>query len=134
MLDYLQRYPQGRDDKVESFIYWAQESLGGGSKPVISITHTAIFHGLGAKSTGTMVAAKQVFATHYFTGSLSLTLIDGRDGEPQYLLYERRARLDMLDGLFGGLVRRAVHKRLKAEAPAVPGELKRRLESGAPPS
>ena len=68
---------------MESFIYWAQESLGGGSKPVISITHNAIFHGLGARSTGTMIAAKQVFATHYFTGSLSLTLIDGRDGEPQ---------------------------------------------------
>lgn len=39
----------------------------------------------------------------------------------------------MLDGVFGGLVRRLIERRVRAEAPAVLNALRVRLESGDPP-
>jgi hypothetical protein len=40
--------------------------------------------------------------------------------------------VDMLGGVFGGLARRIMQRRLKAEAATVLLELRRRLESGEP--
>ena len=81
---------------------------------------------------GTVVAAKQVFATHYLTASLSLSLISGRETGPRYFVYIRLSRADVFHGAFGGLVRRIVQRRVRSEAPAILDALRRRLESGDP--
>ena len=67
-------------------------------------------------------------------GSLALTaVVGGRDGAPRYLVYLNRSRVDLLDGLFGGLVRRVAERRLRNEAGQVVDALRRRLAAGEPP-
>ena len=130
VLDYLRSYPHIAANDAESFLYWSQETLGAG-KPIVSITHVAILRNPPAEPTSAVVAARQVFATHYLTGSLSLTLTtNGADGMPVYLVYLRRSRTDAFEGVFGGFVRHVVEGRIRSEAPALLDGLRRKLEAG----
>ena len=77
------------------------------------------------------MAAAQVFATHYVKASLSLTSVVSVPGDDtRYLTYLRRSRVDVFQGSFGGLIRRMVRKRVRAEGPPVLDAFRRNLESG----
>jgi hypothetical protein len=130
-LESCQRQPI---EVAQAFLYWSKESLGAG-KPIVSITHVAIVPNPSAHPTSTVVAARQVYASHYLTGSLSLTVITNRpDGTPAYLVYLRRLRTDAFDGVFGGVIRHIVEGRIRSDAPALLEALRRNLEAGdAPP-
>lgn len=130
--DYLDRYPRAPMPEVESFVYWSKERLG--AKAIISATHVSILRGTGEGVPDALVAAKAIFATHYVNGSLGLTAIVGGEGGPRrYLVYLNRSEVDILGGVFGGIVRWVTERRLKAEAADVLRGLRRRLESGEPP-
>jgi hypothetical protein len=134
VLEYLESYPDVPGLAAESFLYWSKETLGAG-KPIVSITHVAIFRNAPPDPTSTVVAARQVFASHYLTGSLSLTLTtNNADGSPAYLVYLRRSRTDVFDGVFGGFVRHMVEGRIRADAPAALDALRRKLEAGDTPA
>lgn len=129
LAEFLLRFPDARPPNVQSFLYWSKEILG--QKPVVSITHVTMTrpeHGPDA-----IVASRQVYATHYMSGSLAITaIVGGRTGPARYLVYLNRSRVDVLDGFFGGLVRRIVERRLRDEAGQVVDALRRRLEAGEP--
>jgi len=114
----------------ESFLYWSKEGLGG--KPIISITHVGILKPNDHLAPEAIVVSRQIFASHYVTGSLAVTAVT-RGASGRYLAYLNRSRIDILDGLFGGLVRRIAERRLREDAGDVVDGLRRRLESGAPP-
>jgi hypothetical protein len=81
-----------------------------------------------------LVAGKEIFSTHYVNASLGVTaLMRGDLGGSNYLVYVNRSEVDMLHGMFGGLIRWFMQRRLKAEAANVLQGLRRRLESGEPP-
>jgi hypothetical protein len=133
LTDQLLHYPHRVDPAVESFLYWSMETLGG--KPVVTVTHVHILRRSDPGSPQAMVAAKQIFATHYMTGSLAVTAITGSaDGAPRYLVYLNRSRVDVLGGLFGGIARQIVERRLRGEAQEVVRGLRQRLEAGPPPA
>jgi hypothetical protein len=132
LTDYLQRVPGEPPAGAESFIYWSKEALGG--RPIVSMTHVTIVRGDGVETPDALVAAKQIYGSHYMTGSLALTALVGREGEPRYLAYLNRSRLDLFRGVFGGVVRRIVRGRLRSEAGEVVHGLRQRLESGPPGS
>jgi hypothetical protein len=80
------------------------------------------------------VIARQVFASHYVTGAFGITaLTRAAPGDPRYLLYLNRSRVDVLDGHLAGFVRHVIERRINAEAPGSLLGLRRRLESGEPP-
>ena len=132
VLGYFESYPGGSAADVESFLYWSKETLGAG-KPIVSVTHVAIFRCPTPAGPGTIVAARQVFASHYMHASLSMTVALDTPGVPGYLLYMRRVRSDAFEGFFGGLVRRIAERRIRSDAPGVLDALRRRLEGGEPP-
>ena len=69
----------------------------------------------------------------YVNASLGITaILRGESGACNYR-YLNRSEVDVLGGMFGGLVRWLVQRRLKAEAANVLQGLRRRLESGEPP-
>ena len=116
---------------VESFLYWSKESLG--AKPIVNITHVAMIESRDERIREAIVAKKQVYASHYILASLSFMAISASpDGAHQYLVYLNRSRSDVFDGLFGGLIRRTIARRLRAEAPEALKVLRERLESGDP--
>ena len=59
-------------------------------------------------------------------------LVRDHPGSQLYLAYPNRSDLDVLSGLWGGLVRMVLGRRLKAEAPGVLETLRARLETGPP--
>jgi hypothetical protein len=131
--EHLTNYPRTRLPEVESFVYWSKERLAG--KAIISATHVNILRHRDASLPDALVAGKQIFATHYVNASLGLTaILPGAVGSHSYLAYLNRSEVDALGGVFGGLVRWVVQRRLKGEAADVLRGLRERLESGEPPA
>ena len=133
LAEYLTGYPRSSMPGVDSFVYWSKERLAG--KAIISVTHVSIVRGHDAGQPDALVAAKGIFATHYVNASLALTaIVRGDSGRPNYLVYLNRSDVDAFGGFFGGMVRWVAERRLKGEAALVLQGLRRRLESGLPPS
>jgi hypothetical protein len=128
--DYLAKYPAGQEAAdVESFLYWSKDSLG--ARPIVSVTHVAMIESRNPAVPEAIVARKQVYASHYINASLSMTAITiTPDGGHRYLVYLNHTRADVFDGIFGGLIRRTIERRLRREGPQVLQALRRRLESG----
>lgn len=101
--EYLRVYPAKHLDDSDDFLYWSKEKFG--LKPVISVTHVSIYRRPGTGHT--LIASKQIYASHYFEASLGLTaVVAAQTEEPSfYLLYLNRSRSDALYGGFSGLAR-----------------------------
>jgi hypothetical protein len=128
-VQHLARYPETPLPGVESFVYWSKERLGG--RPIVSATHVNILRPADAEMPDAIVAGKEIFATHYVNASLGTTaLLRGAQGS--YLVYVNRSETDIIHGMFGGLVRWFIERRLKSEAGEILKGLRARLESGEP--
>jgi len=128
---YLQWFPrESHPEVVDSFLYWSQETLG--VKPIATVTHMTLLRSDVSGQPAALAIAKQVYATHYKNGSVSLTAIVG-SGSTQRLVYVRRSTLDVFRGIFGGLVRRTVEHHVRDEVPTVLNAIRARLEAGDPP-
>jgi hypothetical protein len=126
---YLEAAPRPTPG-LETFLYWSKERMGGQS--VISATEVVMVRVESGGVPGTLVAGRQLFATHYLNGSLNVTGVIGGNGAPHYLIIVNRSRIDVVQGLFGGLTRVFVERRLRSELSAILDGLARRLESGLP--
>lgn len=122
-----------RDPSIQSLLYWSSDRIG--RKDTISLTHLSLVRPNDDRLPEVVAVSRQVFASHYVTGSLAITaLTRGTASTPRYLLYLNRSRIDVLKGPFAGLARHMIERRLKAEAPSSLQNLRRRLESGVPPA
>ena len=80
-----------------------------------------------ARPDRTLVAQKQLYASHYYDGSFAVaTVIDAPDGT--YLIYANRSRGDLLKGGFGGLKRKIARDQAKKSAEQTLGTIKSVLD------
>lgn len=111
---YLMSFPNDRLPESEDFVYWSQEKFG--FKPVVSVTHVTVYRIVRDGATSYVIASKQIYASHYFSGSLGAAAFVDRDGRnpgaDAYLMYLNRTRVDLLQGLFSGLKRFFIRRRL----------------------
>jgi hypothetical protein len=123
LASWLRNYPAGGRD-VESFLYWSQEVYRAG-RPVVLATHVAILE----DATRAIVVGKQILSTRYMDGGIAMTAIttDPATGR-RYLVYLNRSSVDLLDGFWGGLVRRIVESKVRGEVPEIIDKLRQRLE------
>lgn len=134
---YLEEFPKASSPNIEDFIYWSKEKYG--LNPVLSMTQVIIYKRALGNGTEYLIASKQLYANHYFDGSLGLAIyVEGSQGPAasgSYMMYLNRSRADALQGLFlgikrsliGGRVREGLAKNLKL--------VKKRIESyGLQPS
>jgi hypothetical protein len=106
---HLLEYPLSPDGKVTDLVYWSKELVRG--RPVVSITHVAIAAAADDSPVACAIGSKQIYAMHYYDASLGLTLLvpDRSATSPAtYVVYLNRSRIDLFDGLFGGVARRLV--------------------------
>jgi hypothetical protein len=111
---HLLDYPASSADAVSDFVYWSKELVRG--RPVISITHVATAAAVDDSPVAYAVGSKQIYAMHYYDASLGLTLLvpDRRPGASgTFVVYLNRSRIDLFDGLFGGVARRLVAGRAR---------------------
>jgi hypothetical protein len=111
---------------VDGFLYWSHEMVG--PKPVVTITHSL----MTAPENGvTALASKQIYASHYFTASLGLTLLIDEPGGAApgtLVIYINRSRVDLFEGLLGSAKRAIVRSRARSASARILKDLKSRLE------
>jgi hypothetical protein len=113
---------------IDSF-YWSKEKVG--RRTVVSITHVAIAHTAAGSPADYAVASKQIYGTHYFDASVGLTLLvrdRSSDSPITYLAYLNRSRIDLLNGMLGGITRRLVSPRARSTVADQLARLQRTLE------
>jgi hypothetical protein len=97
---YLSGFPAvAKPAEVTEEIYWDRERYTG-LKAVIGVTHAATWRDPGRPDRA-VVAQRQIFASHYFYGSLAVTLVqqDTTSTTPvTYVVYVNRLRGDLLRG------------------------------------
>lgn len=111
---HLLEYPASPSEKVTDFVYWSKELVRG--RPVISITHVATAAAVDGSPLAYAIGSKQIYAMHYYDASLGLTLLlpDRTASAPAtYVIYLNRSRIDLFDGVFGGVIRRIVAGRAR---------------------
>jgi hypothetical protein len=111
---HLLEYPTSSAEKMTDFVYWSKELVRG--RPVISITHVATAAAIDDSPVAYAIGSKQIYAMHYYDASLGLTLLvpDRTPAFPAtYVIYLNRSRIDLFDGLFGGVARRIVAGRAR---------------------
>jgi hypothetical protein len=95
---------------IEDAIVWSKIKFG--LKPVITINHITVYQRQREDGPQVLVSAKQIYATHYFNASQSLTAFVSVPATGNYLVYENRSRADGLEGPLGKLKRRIVEKKV----------------------
>lgn len=98
MATYLRDYPNATLASSQDVLFWTLKDFG--LKPTVAITHVVGYVPEGTEDA--VVAWKQVYASHYFNGGLSITTY-AKDGDASYLLQLDRVRADSLGGMFGGV-------------------------------
>ena len=116
------RLPEG----LEQFFYWSKEKPPG--KVVVNATHVIIH----PEAAGTaIVATKQIYASHYMTASLGLSILIDRstaEGPRTLVVYVNRTHVDLFDGL-GKMIRPFVRSRARGSAERMLTRLRPRLEA-----
>jgi len=131
---HLLDYPRSSAEKTTDFVYWSKERVRG--RPVISITHVATAAAVDESPVAFAIGSKQIYAMHYFDASLGLTLlVPDRTGagHATYVVYLNRSRIDLFDGVFGGVARRIVASRAKGLVAEQLQRLQRVLGADASP-
>ena len=126
---FYDQFPNAQLPDAESFLYWSKESFA--LKPVIGLTHLTIFTKSFGGARVTLVASRGLYTSHYFEGSLALTIVsEARSASPPavYLVYINRSRVDALTGAFSGLRRWIAVRRVRDGMEATLNALKERLE------
>jgi len=136
----LADFPRAQLPGTESFIYWSKEKARG-FKTVLGLTHVTVYRQKLARGSQIIIASKQLYANHYFEGSLALTwLVEAEAGAEEtgcYLIYLNRSRMDALRGgmswlkryLARGRIRDALVKNLELTREKLEGPKDRPKES-----
>jgi hypothetical protein len=127
---YLRDYPLNENPGVETVLYWSKEHLA--KKPVISVTHLSIVRNHDPALPEVLIVGRDVFSTHYVDASLSVTALMRNTNTMNYLVYINRTEVDVLHGVFAGMIRRAIQGHMKNAIDTLM-EFRQRLESGDPP-
>ena len=128
---YLEQFPFGDAAGSESSLQWSRVMIN--DKAVVMVTHLSIFRPPpGPRVPTVLVAGKQVYASRYMNGELTLTMLfAGTGGSPAYLVHVHRSQLDELEGTFSGLKRSVIEGRIKEAAARTLGALRDSLERGS---
>lgn len=126
---YYDEFPKVELAGAESFLYWSKESYA--FKPVIGLTQVTIFMKTYGDTRMAFVASRDLYTSHYFEGSLALTIaMEARNpAQPAiYLVYINRSRVDALRGAFSGLRRWMTVRRVRDGMGTALNMLRKRLE------
>jgi hypothetical protein len=95
---YLTSYPTNRPAGTRDILYWSNDHPPR-LRPTLTLNHVAIYP---SPSGTTLIARKQVYASHYFDGAFELLAVASAGSEaaaaPIYLVTVRRVRFDNLPG------------------------------------
>lgn len=108
--EYLQTFPAAHLPGAEDFLYWSKEKFG--IAPFISVTHVTMTSDAAGNDVFT---SKDVYSSRYFDASLTVSIASDAVNTPGrfYLVYVNRSRANALKGMFAGLRRSLVERRIR---------------------
>jgi hypothetical protein len=115
---------------ARDLVYWSKERVH--HRPVISVTHLAIVAGEQGSPVQYAIASRQIYAMHYFDASLGITLLipDTTSSKAAtYVVYLNRSRIDLFDGVLGGIARKVVKGKARSLVAEQLERLRRALEA-----
>ena len=134
LAQYLEHYPKARLAGSNDVFYWAKENYAG--NVVIHADHMVLWRD-PARADRLVIAQKQIYASHYYDGSLGLTTVVDTSvpGQPpsSTVVYFNRSRGDMLRGGLG-VKRKVAESQAKKAAEETLSMLKTQLEKAGFPS
>jgi hypothetical protein len=122
LAEYIEDSPQASLPGRDSFLYWLETTHT--PKPTVQVVHVTIDRRRGARAASPeiLVVSRQVFASHYVNGSLSLSvLVADRARSRRYLAYVTRAHVDGVNGWLGGLRRLFIESSVRRRGGGIPG-------------
>jgi len=131
---YLLKFPEATLPGADSFFYW--EKVDFGMKPTIRVNHGVIYHAGEGTGDISVVAIKQLYASHYFHTALdvSVCMVDTTKPERRgfYLMTLKSSEQDGLTGVKGSMLRKIVVDKTRGSMETGLTAIKKSLEtSGA---
>lgn len=130
---YLLKYPEATLPGADSFFYW--EKVDFGMKPTIRVNHAVIYHAGEGTGDISVVAIKQLYASHYFHTALDVSVCMTDTTRPErrgfYLMTLKSSEQDGLTGLKGSLLRKIVVDKTRASLETGLMAIKKALEGPA---
>ena len=125
----IEDFPNTRLPGDNSFIYWLETRST--PKPTIQVVHVVIDRRVRARAMPeVLVVSRQVYASHYLNGSLSLSaLVHDPGSSRRHLAYATRVHVDGMQGWLSGLRRLLIESRVRRQGAAAFEEQRRRIES-----
>jgi hypothetical protein len=129
---YLLRYPHAELPGADSFMYW--EKVEFGMKPTIRVNHAVIYNVKAEGRDISVVAIKQLYASHYFHTALDVTVSVADPSAPGgfYLLTLKGSEQEGLTGIKGSLLRRVAVGKIRGSLESALASIKRTIEQSAP--
>lgn len=128
----LTRYPEAPLPSCDSSIYWMKTTYL--PKPTIQAVHVMVYRpdSPGPGEPSVIVVSRQIFATHYINGALSVSVLVNSPAAPDewYLAYANRTHVDGLDGWLSGVRRYFVERRVRDRAREIFALQRDRIERG----
>ena len=104
LVRYLAAYPREKLSGATEVLFWSEDAMPR-LRPILSVTHQIVYTPPELPEV-TLIAAKQLYANHYFEAALDVTCVVDRQlpggGAGTYLLVLRRYRFDNMPS--GGLI------------------------------
>lgn len=125
---HLVEFPQSPAPLTQDLLYWSKERIG--RRGVVSVTHLAVSRIADGSPVAYAIGSKQIYGAHYYDASLGLTVLlrDSSGRSPAtWLVYFNRSRIDVFEGLFGGLGRKIVSGRARSTVSDLLTRLQRSL-------
>lgn len=133
---YLLEYPDADLPNADSFFYW--EKVAFGMKPTIRVNHGVIYFTHEPAGDMSVVAIKQLYASHYFHTALDLSVCVGDSSRPErrgfYLLTLKGSEQEGLTGAKGSMLRKIVVDKTRSSLEAALASIKRSVEQASPGS
>jgi len=129
---YLLRYPDADLPGADSFMYW--EKVEFGMKPTIRVNHAVIYNVTAQGRDISVVAIKQLYASHYFNTALDLSVCVADPSAPGgfYLLTLKGSEQEGLTGIKGSLLRQVAVGKIRGSLESALASIKRTIEQSAP--
>ena len=128
---YLLDYPEAGSENIQSEFYW--EKVNFGLKPTLRIVQAIVYRGPRSADPAYAVAAKQLYASHYFETALDLTVCLRDQDSPEhpgfYLITMKGSQQAGLTGFKGSIVRKVAVDRTRSSLERALAAIKQKLES-----
>ena len=127
MLAAITEYNGSLPPDFRHFVYWSKEKTPG--KAILNVAHAIVRQ---ERDGIALVAGKQIYASHYMSASLGITVLVNKDtaeGPRTLVIYINRTHVDLFEGMLGPVKRPILRSRARGTAERSLTRLLKRLQS-----